>query len=83
MLKSKKNLKPAEIENHPYAKILEIFNEQLAKYVYLRLFPGLETKCRELNKAADITTCEEPLEKTPYEAEPEILQKPTNLHPVV
>jgi hypothetical protein len=62
---------------------LERFKEELAKYVYLRLFPSLETKCRELNKATDITTCIEPLEKTPYEAEPKILQKPTDLHPVI
>jgi hypothetical protein len=64
-------------------QILEIFDEHLAKCVNLRLFPSLQTKCRELNKTANVATCIEPLEKTPYEAEPKILQKPTDLHPVI
>lgn len=62
-------------------QITEIF--EAAEYAYLRLLPSLQTERRKLNKTANITACVEPLEKTPYEAEPKVLQKPTDLHPVM
>ena len=62
-------------------QIIEIF--EAAEYGCLRLLPSLQTECRKLNKTANITACVEPLEKTPYEAEPKVLQKPTDLHPVM
>jgi hypothetical protein len=82
-LKSKKNLttKKLGIRKRCTLQIREIF--EAVEYACLRLLPSRQTECRKLNKTANITTCVEPLEKTPYEAKPKVLQKPTDLHPIM
>ena len=47
------------------------------------MFPGLEAKRRELSESAGTAAGVEPLEEAPQEADPEVLQKCTDLLPAV
>lgn len=50
-----------------------------ASICLLRLFPSSEPEGGELKEPADVAAGVEPLEEAPEEAEPEILEEPTDL----
>lgn len=46
---------------------------QRKRGIYVLVFMGFQTKCRELSESTAVSTCEEPLKETPQEAKREEL----------
>ena len=62
---------------------LQIVQQEKKVIWKLRLLPRFEPEGGELEEAADVAARVEPLEEAPEEADPKVLEEPTDLLPVV